>query len=245
MEFVHSLESPEWTCTALHVTENSRLAGAYFHARREQTFCDPVIAKRTLIGSFPLWVKIAGSVGTRLDTIPAPDASFIVNENHPILGLECCPNGADLNTRRIVTLIAQFGYKKASEDVSLSEHFVRPFDSHIGVLNGRFSIFLDHISLDPRAEEKWFLGDVVFFFARLHTFSAANAFVDLDSHSIVMALRIVPVCAGNRTFEKPTDDCRRGSDRHKLGQKSSSLHAIAPPACVDSGTANTSTSHRE
>lgn len=106
MEFVHSLESPEGACAALHVTENSRLARAYFDARREQAFCDPVIAKRTLIGSFPLRMEIASSVGTRLDTIPAPDASFIVNENHPILGLECCPNRADLNTRRIVTLVA-------------------------------------------------------------------------------------------------------------------------------------------
>jgi hypothetical protein len=190
-------------------------------------------------------MKIAGSVGTGLDTIPAPDASFIVNENHSVFGLECCPNWTNLNTRRIVTLIAQFGHKKASEDVFFSEHFVRPLDSHVSVLNGRFSIFLDHISLDPRTKEKWFLGDVVFFFARLYTFSAANAFVDLDSHSVVMALRIVPVCAGNRTLEKPTDDSSRGSDRHELGQKSSSLHTIAPPAYVDSGTASTSTSHRE
>jgi hypothetical protein len=106
MKLVHSLESPEGACAALHVTENSRLAGAYFDARREQSFCDPVIAKRTLIGSFPFRMKITSAVWARLDTIPAPDASFVVNENHAVLGLEGCPNRADLNTGRIVTLIA-------------------------------------------------------------------------------------------------------------------------------------------
>jgi hypothetical protein len=127
-------------------------------------------------------MKKAGSIGAGLDTVFTTNTIFRIYEGNPVFGPEGGPSGANLNARRIITLITEFGNKKASKHPFIQDTTFKSIHSTVGAVYNNIAILVDHISLDPCPEIKRKPGHIILLFARIRTPAASDTFFYVYPH---------------------------------------------------------------
>src|SRR5450631_1424120 len=147
----------------IEIAENSGLHRADLDAGRLQPFRYPVIAPGAFVGGLRLVVEIPRTIGTGLNTVPAADAVFFIDEHDPIRRLVGGPDRTNLHARRIFAVIAELRHEKSLRHffvaVTIAEAIIlrrgRRGDVHgIGLrIDARliFALEID-VTLDPSAK---------------------------------------------------------------------------------------------
>ena len=128
-------------------------------------------------------MKVSSPIGARLYAVPTANASVLINKNNAILCRESSFDRANLDTRRIRALIAEFRHEEASKDVPLGPGFGCLIFRGAKQTNGDTVLHIDDISFDPRADKEVLSWDFIFSFAGLHTAATPYALINLDAHS--------------------------------------------------------------
>src|ERR1700722_16093709 len=170
----------------IQIAEDPGLHRADLDAGRLQPFRYPVIAPVAFVGGLRLLVEIPRTIGTGLNTVPAADAVFLIDENDPIRRLVGGPDRTDLHARRIFTLIAELRHEEGLRHlfvaVTIAEAIVlwrgRRGDVH-GVrlrVDARLILALEiDVALDPGTKILWIEWNFVFDLAGLDAAQAADA----------------------------------------------------------------------
>src|ERR1700722_4908165 len=202
----------------IQIAEDSGLHRADLDAGRLQPFGYPVITPRTFVGGLCLLVEIPRTIGTGLNTVPAADAIFLIDEHDPIGRLVGGPDGTNLHARRIFALIAELWHEESLRHlfvaVSIAKAVIlwrgRRGDVHgIGLrIDARLILALEiYVTLDPRAKILWIERDFVFDLAGLNAAQAADAACRIDSESPTM---FGPIVCRHRPFRGKACLRRRG-----------------------------------
>jgi hypothetical protein len=185
-----------------------------------------VIAEIAFIGDPRYRMEIADPVGAGLDTVPAADTAFGVYQNDTVVGSECGADRADLDAGGVIALVAELWDKKTSQYILFHDAIVRLIKPRTDGVDRHAPVYLDHIFLHPGAEVKGGGGYVVFRFTCLHTPAAADAFVDIDPHPVVVFCGIVGLvqyfCPGIRG--QPAQDSAGRNNPTKVFQEVSPIH---------------------
>jgi hypothetical protein len=166
------------------LTENAGPRGAYLNASWEQAFLQAVIAERAFGRHMLLGVDPPGSVRAGLDAVSASDAVVFVHQNHPVGGGECRPHRTHLNTRSVVTVVAQLGNEEGSEDVQIGWKLGKAVDTPVGAVHPHLPVGFNDVTLDPRIEETQFVRNVIFDLAGYGASGASNALLRIHPHGI-------------------------------------------------------------
>src|SRR5258708_968161 len=90
------------------IGQHARLRRTGFATRRGQTFRNAVVTERALVGRIGLRVEKAAAVGASLDAVAAAEAILLVHQDYTVRRVEGRAYGADLYTRRVRAMIAEF-----------------------------------------------------------------------------------------------------------------------------------------
>src|SRR5210317_998923 len=93
------------------VREPARTERAAFDACRHHSLGNTVVTEVALVSDLVVRMEEADTVRACHDAVAATDAPFPVDQNDAVVRLVSRPDGTDLNTCGVVTLIAEFGYK--------------------------------------------------------------------------------------------------------------------------------------
>src|SRR5450631_129669 len=175
----------------IQITEDSGLHRADLDAGRLQHFGYPVIAPGAFVGGLRLLVEIPRAIGTGLNTVPAADAVFIIDEHDPIRRLVGGPDRTNLHAWRIFAMIAELRHEERLRHffvaVTIAEAIilcrVRGGDVHgIGLrVDARLILALEiDVTLDPSAKILWIEWNFVFDLAGLDAAQTADAACRID-----------------------------------------------------------------
>jgi hypothetical protein len=135
-------------------------------------------------------MQIAGH-RDRLECNTATDATLGIDQNDAIFGGKGGVHGANLHTRRVLALITEFRHEEASQDIRFRRFLSHLSFSRFDVFDFHAAVFLNRVAFHPGAREERLLRHVVLGLARLYTPAAADALVDVDTHSVEVIRRIV------------------------------------------------------
>jgi hypothetical protein len=145
-----------------------------------------MIAEIAFIGDPRDRMEITNPVGAGLYAVPAADTTFRVYQYDTVVGDECGAHRADLDARGVVALIAELRDEKTAQHVLFHEDISRFIESGADRFDGHALVRFNHISLHPGTDVIRNAGDIVFRLAGLHASAAADAFVDVDPHAVVV-----------------------------------------------------------
>src|ERR1022692_3053311 len=187
-------ENADIACRIIEIPEDPGVHGANLDAGRLQPLRNPVIAPGTFVGGLRLLVEVPRTIRTSLDTVPAANAVFFVDEYHAVRRLVGGPNRTNLHAGWILAVVAQLRDKEGLfyflVPVTIAKAVIL---RGIGCCNvhrirlavdARFILTLEvHVTLHPGAKVIRIEGDFVLDLAGLDAAQAADA-----------ALRIDPEC---------------------------------------------------
>src|SRR5574341_304663 len=102
-----------------------------------------MITECALVGGLFHRMQVASAVRTCLNAISTADTAVFVHENHAVLRGKCRTDRTDLNTRRVLALVAELRNEEAPEDVFLGDTLGPSIDPGIDVLDDDLAILLD------------------------------------------------------------------------------------------------------
>jgi hypothetical protein len=155
-----------------------------------QALIDPVVTEIALFCDVVYRVKKSHSIGAGHDAVPAPDAPFLVHQDHPICGLVGSAHRAYLDAGRFGALVAKLGYEKGFIDVRARDIFEvplpeinpaggEPHPCFLGAVRKHFPFFGNDVSLHPRPGDVRLKRDFILQLAGLDTEPAADALVGI------------------------------------------------------------------
>jgi hypothetical protein len=140
------------------------------------------------------------SIRTCLNTVLASYTVFGIHENDSIIRLEGCSCGTNLDARRIGTLIAQLGDKKAPEHSFFQNTLLESIHTTVWTVDKDLSIIKHDVSLHPSPEVKGKFRNCILLLTGIRTPSAPNAFVYSNSHPPGMGFRIIAIFENRSLF---------------------------------------------
>src|ERR1022692_4111576 len=169
----------------IEIPEDPGVHGANLDAGRLQPLRNPVIAPRAFVGGLRLLVEVPRTIRTSLDTVPAANAVFFVDEYHAVRRLVGGPNRTNLHAGGILAVIAQLRDKEGLLDfrvaVAIAEAVIL---RGVGCRNvHRIRLAVDarsifalevHVTLHPGTKVLRIEGDLVPYLASLLAAQAAD-----------------------------------------------------------------------
>jgi hypothetical protein len=136
-------------------------------------------------------VKIARSIRTRLNAVPASDAPLGIHKNDTIFSREGGAHRTNLYTGRIDALVAELRNKEASQDIPLFCFLQRFSLSSLNALDGNTAIFFYNVPLHPRSTKERLFRNVIFFLACFDAQATPDALLYVNAHSVEVIGRII------------------------------------------------------
>ena len=135
----------------LQIGQHARLRWTGLATGRGQALRNTVVTERALIGRIRLRVEKAAAVGASLNAVAAPDAIFLIDQNHSVRRFECRSNRAGLHARRIGAVVAKFRNEEALQSRGWRFPWREAMDAPGGRIHGGMLhvLAVDFVALDP------------------------------------------------------------------------------------------------